>query len=89
MRAVSKDFQKMVEGYGLTTLWVVYHRLDYPSLVQTMTYQQYDLYPSFPHMTSIVARIRSQTRVRGALVGHSRLIKPAEVSAIDTEIRIH
>jgi uncharacterized protein Usg len=37
--AVSKDFQKMVEGYGLTTLWVVFHRLDYPSLVQTMTYQ--------------------------------------------------
>lgn len=32
---VSRDFRRMVDGYGLTTANILYHLPDYPAIVQS------------------------------------------------------
>ena len=39
------DFQKQIEGYGLTTANILYRRPDHPWLLQSYAWQNYDLYP--------------------------------------------
>ena len=38
-----QDFQKQVEGYGLTTANILYRRPDHPWLLQSYVWQNYDL----------------------------------------------
>ena len=48
----TQDFQKQVEGYGLTTANILYPRPDHPWLLQSYVWQNYDLYPDFPELRS-------------------------------------
>ena len=38
----------LIEGYRLTTAEILYHLPDYPSLLQSFVWQDYDLAPRFP-----------------------------------------
>jgi len=82
---VSKDFRKQVLGYGLTTAEIVYRRPDRHWLLQTYVWQDYDLFPNFPALKDFLAFW--ETRLEGPLfavtVAHSKLIKPAELRAVD------
>ena len=83
--AVSKDFSKQVLGYGLTTAEIVYRRPDRHWLLQTYVWQDYDLFPNFPALKDFLAFW--QEKLEGPLfavtVAHSKLIKPAELRAVD------
>jgi len=87
----SKDFQRQMGGYGLTTANILYRRPDHPWLLQTYVWQDYDLAPNFPQLQGFLKFW--QTSLEGALhsvtVAHSKLIKPAELKAIDGEFRLH
>jgi uncharacterized protein Usg len=87
----SKDFQRQLGGYGLTTASILYRRPDHPWLLQTYVWQEYDLAPNFPQLKGFLKFW--QTSLEGALhsvtVAHSKLIKPAELKAIDGEFRLH
>ena len=88
---VSKDFAKQVQGYGLTTAEIVYRRPDRNWLLQSYVWQDYDLFPKFPALRDFLAFW--QEKLEGPLfsvtVAHSRLIKPAELRAINGEFRLH
>jgi len=88
---VSKDFAKQVQGYGLTTAEIVYRRPDRNWLLQSYVWQDYDLFPKFPALHDFLAFW--QEKLEGPLfsvtVAHSRLIKPAELRAINGEFRLH
>jgi uncharacterized protein Usg len=60
-------------------------------LLQTFVWQEYDLCPKFPVLQRFLAFW--QQTLEGPLysvtVAHSRLIKPAEIRAIDGEFRLH
>jgi uncharacterized protein Usg len=88
---VSKDFRKQVLGYGLTTAEIVYRRPDRHWLLQTYVWQDYDMFPDFPALKDFLT-FWEQT-LDGPLfavaVAHSKLIKPAELHAIDGVIRLH
>jgi uncharacterized protein Usg len=47
---VSKDFEKQVQGYGLTTAHILYRRPDHRWLLQSYVWQAYDLFPKFPEL---------------------------------------
>ena len=49
-REVSQDFIKQLAGYGLATARILYHLPDYPELLQTFIWQDYDLPPNFPKL---------------------------------------
>ena len=58
---VSQDFRRQLEGYGLTTANILYGRPDYPWLLQTYVWQDYDL---CPWKSSKARCIRSRWRMR-------------------------
>ena len=78
-------------GYGLTTAEIVYRRPDRHWLLQTYVWQDYDLFPNFPALKDFLAFW--ETKLEGPLfavtVAHSKLIKPAELHAVDGVFRLH
>src|ERR1700736_4145901 len=88
---VSEDFRKLALGYGLTTAEILYRMPDHPSLLQTYVWQNYDLFPKFPALQDFLQFW--QERLEGPLysvrVAHSKLIKPAELRAVDGVFRLH
>ena len=90
-RMVSPDFVKQVSGYGLTTAHILYRRPDHHWLLQSYVWQNYDLFPEFPELQRFLAFW--QEKLEGPLhsvrVAHSKLIKPAELRAINGEFRLH
>jgi uncharacterized protein Usg len=80
---VSEDFRKQALGYGLTTAHILYRRPDHRWLLQ--------LFPEFPELHRFLAFW--QEKLEGPLhsvrVAHCKLIKPAEIKAIDGEFRLH
>ncbi len=90
-KAVSRDFARQLAGYGLTTAEIVYRRPDRRWLLQSYVWQNYDLFPNFPALKDFLAFW--QEKLEGPLfsvtVAHSRLIKPAEIRAVDGVFRLH
>ena len=88
---VSEDFKRQLAGYGLTTAEILYRRPDHRWLLQSYVWQNYDLFPNFPALKDFLAFW--QTKLDGPLVSvtvaHSKLIKPAEIKAIDGVFRLH
>ena len=87
----SEDFKKQMGGYGLTTAEILYRRPDHQWLLQTYVWQDYDLFPKFPELQRFLAFWME--KLEGPLfsvkVAHSRLIKPAELRAVDGVFRLH
>ena len=87
----TQDFQKQVEGYGLTTANILYRRLDHPWLLQSYVRQNYDLYPDFPELRGFLEFW--QKFLDGALhsvtVAHSHLVKPVDIKTVDGIFRLH
>jgi uncharacterized protein Usg len=89
--AVTKDFEKQVAGFGLTTAHILYRRPDHRWLLQSYVWQAYDLFPRFPELQKFLEFW--QAKLEGPLVSvevaHSKLIKPAELKAINGEFVLH
>ena len=87
----SKDFQRQLSGYGLTTAQILYRRPDHPWLLQTYVWQEYDLCPNFPELQGFLKFWQRSLEgiLHSVTVAHSRLIKPAELRALDGEFRLH
>ena len=87
----SKDFKKQLAGYGLTTAQILYRRPDHKWLLQTFVWQNYDLFPKFPELQRFLAFWveKLEGPLHSVMVAHSRLIKPAELKAIDGEFRLN
>jgi uncharacterized protein Usg len=90
-RLASQDFQKQMGGYGLTTAQILYRMPDHPSLLQTFIWQNYDLFPKFPELQRFLEFWveKLEGPLHSVMVAHSRLIKPAELKAIDGEFKLH
>ena len=78
-------------GLRLTTAEILYRLPDHPSLLQTYVWQNYDLFPNFPALKDFLSFW--QQKLEGPLfsvtVAHSKLIKPAELRAVDGVFRLH
>jgi uncharacterized protein Usg len=87
----SKDLQRQLNGYGLTTAQILYRRPDHPWLLQTYVWQEYDLAPNFPELHGFLKFWQRSLEgiLHSVTVAHSRLIKPAELRAFDGEFRLH
>lgn len=88
---VSKDFAKQVAGYGLTTAHILYRRPDHQWLLQSYVWQNYDLFPQFPELTKFLDfwQAKLEGPLHSVQVAHSKLIKPAELKAVDGVFRLH
>ena len=48
------EIQRMLTGYSLTTAEILYRMPDYPALLQSYVWQDYDLHPRFPRLKSFL-----------------------------------
>jgi uncharacterized protein Usg len=89
--SVSPAFRKQLEGYGLTTAHILYHLPDYRDILQTYVWQEYDLCPMFPALNKFLNfwLEKLEGPLHSVTVAHARLIKPAEIRAVDGEFRLH
>lgn len=87
----SPEFRKQLAGYSLTTAEILYRMPDHPSLLQSYIWQEYDLFPEFPTLRKFLdfwTHSLDGPLVR-VIVGHCKLIKPAELKAIGAEFKLH
>lgn len=79
----SEDFRKrMMEGYGLATVQVIFPYPDYPSvLAPPFEWQTLDIAPGFPRIRRFLEHWRKKIVVQPVhiFVFHSRLITPTEI----------
>ncbi len=87
----SSGFRLQLEGYGLTTANILYRLPDYPKIIQSYVWQEYDLHPDFPELRKFLNFwMRSlDGPLHSVIVAHSNLIKPAEMKLLDGEFKVH
>jgi uncharacterized protein Usg len=87
----SPDFIKQLAGYGLATARILYHLPDHPRLLQTFVWQDYDIAPEFPVLIKFLAfwQKKLDGPLHSVVVGHTKLIKPAEIRTVNGEFWLH
>lgn len=87
----SSEFERQIEGYGLTTAHILYRLPDFQSLLQTYVWQDYDLAPDFPEMHKFLDfwEDKLDGRLHSVRYTHNRLIGPNEWKRVDGEILLN
>lgn len=86
-----KQFIAQLEGYSLTTAEILYHLPDFPALLQSFTWQDYDLAPRFPKLLDFLSfwDRNLDGKVNRVRVCNKRLIDPAEFRFLDGKFVLH
>ena len=86
-----RETELMLKGYGLTTAELFYHMPDHPHVLNTFTWQEYDLAPDYPRLFGFIEFW--QKEIEGPLHSirccHRKLIGPAEWRNVVAEFRLH
>jgi uncharacterized protein Usg len=87
----SREFQRQLEGWGLTTANILYRMPDHPAILQSFVWQQYDLPPEYPELRKFLDFWSRQLDglLHSVTVAHNGLIKPREFKAVGAEIVLH
>ena len=86
-----RDLGKPFTEYALTTAHILYHLPDYPALLQSYVWQDYDLAPDFP----VLAKFLDfwNTRLDGPLhsvrVAQKGILGRAEIKTVDGVFTLH
>ena len=85
------EIATLLKGYSLTTAEILYRLPDHPALLQSFIWQDYDLHPRFPKLTSFLDfwTERIEGKLFKVTVSHSKLLTPAEVRLVGAEFRVH
>jgi uncharacterized protein Usg len=76
-----KSIELMLRDYRLTTAEILYHFPDFPSLLQTYVWQDYDQSPEFPELKRFLNfwERSIEGRLHSVKVAKVELIKPSEL----------
>lgn len=86
-----RAFHDQIKGFSLTTAEILYRLPDYPSLLQSYIWQEYDEHPTFPKLHGFLNfwAENLEGRLFKIRVAHKKLISPAEMNIIDGEFVIN
>lgn len=75
-----RAFIAQLQGYGVTSVEIHYHRPDAPSLLQQFAWQEYDLAFDFPVLFDFLDywRREIEAALHSVVIAYDRLIRPAE-----------
>jgi len=78
-------------GFSMTTAEILYRMPDYPSIIQSFVWQDYDQHPRFPKLTGFLDFWSGNLdgRLYKVTVAHTKLVKPAELRFVDGDFRLH
>ena len=85
------DFERMLRDYRLTTAEILYHLPDFPAVLQTYVWQEYDLAPRYPVLKRFLDFWEGnlEGKLHSVRVASARLIKPAALRPADLLITLH
>ena len=89
--STDNHFKAQLAGFSLTTAEIIYRLPDYPALLQSYIWQEYDVAPRFPKLKSFL-EFWSATldgKLYKVTVAHAKLIRPAELRLVDAEFKVH
>jgi len=77
--------------YRLTTAEILYHFPDHPGLLQSYTWQDYDLAPDFPVLHRFLEfwRRSLEGKLHSVRVASTRLVSPGEIRASSAYLTLH
>ncbi len=80
-----------LRGYRLTTAEILYHFPDFPRLLQSFIWQEYDLAPGYPVLRKFLDFWESNIEVmlHSVMVATVPLLKPAEIRLVDACFTLH
>ena len=85
------ETELMLQGYGLTTAEMYYHMPDFPHVLNSYIWQEFDLAPDMPKLFEFVEFW--QDEIEGALHSirytHRKLIAPGEWRNVVGEFNLH
>lgn len=88
---IDGDFKAQLAGFSLTTAEILYRLPDYPALLQSYVWQDYDVAPRFPKLKNFLDfwTAKLDGKLYKVTVAHARLIRPAELRLVDAEFKVH
>ena len=80
-----------LRDYRLTTGEILYHFPDYPRLLQSFIWQEYDLAPGYPVLRKFLDFWESniEGRLHSVMVATVPLLKPAGIRLVDACFELH
>lgn len=81
----------MLRGYGLTTAEFIYHMPDFTHVLNSFTWQDYDLAPDHPRLFKFIAFWQAEIEGKLAFVRftHRKMIGPNEWRNVAGEFTVH
>ena len=82
---------RQLNRYRLTTAEILYHLPDHPSLLQSYTWQDYDLTPDFPVLRRFLEfwHRSLEGKLHSVKVGSAGIISPGELRHAGTVLTLH
>ncbi len=81
----------LIDGYRLTTAEILYHFPDYPSLLQSFVWQDYDLAPKFPVLAKFLSfwEANLDGRLHSVKVGSKKIFTVDEIRHAAVQLHLH
>lgn len=91
-KKIDRSLLLQLEGCRLTTAEILYHLPDYPELLQSYIWQEYDLIPDFPHLHEFLTFW--EQNLDGKLhtvkiMAAEQIIEPSDILSVDHDYTIH
>ena len=85
------EMEMMLKGYGLTTAEMYYHMPDYPSVLNTFIWQDYDRAPDYNCLMAFIDYWKAEIEgpLHSVRFTHRKLIAPGAWRNVVGEITIH
>ena len=83
--------EKQLRDYRLTTAEILYHLPDYPALLQTFIWQEYDIAPEFPILRKFLDfwTRNIDGKLHSVKVANVQLITRVEARYADALLQLH
>lgn len=88
---MTSEMELMLKDYRLTTAEILYHLPDFPKLLQSYVWQEYDIAPRFPALKSFLDfwEREIEGRLHSVKICSSQLIRPAELTYTTAQFQLH
>jgi uncharacterized protein Usg len=85
------DLEKRLKGYKLTTAEILYHLPDFPRLLQSFVWQEFDISPRFPELNRFLEFWTGgiDGKLHSVRVAVSGVFSPSELKLCAGEFRLH
>lgn len=82
---------QQLNDYRLTTAEIIYHLPDFPELLQSFIWQELDKAPDFPILMQFLAfwEKNIEGKMHSVTITNTELVKPSEVSCLQTSFLLH